>query len=43
MNGAKQHPADWTAGTEAIVYQCCAACGAPAVFSPQLLCRLRRT
>jgi uncharacterized OB-fold protein len=27
MSGDKQRLADWTAGTEAIVYQCCAACG----------------
>jgi uncharacterized OB-fold protein len=27
MSGDKHHLADWTAGTEAIVYQCCAACG----------------
>ena len=32
MNGAKQHPADWTVGTEAIVYQCCAACGRQQYF-----------
>jgi uncharacterized OB-fold protein len=24
--------ADWTAGQEAIVYQCCSACGAPQYF-----------
>jgi uncharacterized OB-fold protein len=27
MSGDKQQLADWTADTEAIVYQCCAACG----------------
>jgi uncharacterized OB-fold protein len=27
MSGDKQRLADWTAGTEAIVYQRCAACG----------------
>ena len=27
MSGDKQHLADWTAGTEAIIYQCCANCG----------------
>ena len=27
MSGDKQRLADWTAGTKAIVYQCCAACG----------------
>jgi uncharacterized protein len=27
MNGDKQHQTDWTAGTEAIVYQCCGSCG----------------
>ena len=27
MSGDQQRLADWTAGTEAIVYQCCAACG----------------
>jgi uncharacterized OB-fold protein len=32
MSGDKQHPADWTAGTEAIVYQCCAACGGQQYF-----------
>ena len=32
MSGDKQHLADWTAGTEAIVYQCCAACGGQQYF-----------
>ena len=27
MSGDKRYMADWTAGTEAIVYQSCAACG----------------
>ena len=27
MSGHKQHLADWTAGTEAIVYQSCGSCG----------------
>ena len=27
MSGDRQRMADWTAGAEAIVYQCCAACG----------------
>lgn len=30
MSGSKQ--ADWTTGAEAIVYQCCAACGALQYF-----------
>ena len=32
MSGDKQHLADWTVGTEAIVYQCCAACGGGQYF-----------
>jgi uncharacterized protein len=32
MSGDKQHLADWTAGTEAIVYQCCATCGGQQYF-----------
>jgi uncharacterized protein len=32
MSGDKQHLADWTAGTEAIVYQSCAACGRSQYF-----------
>jgi len=27
MSGGKQTLGDWTSGEEAIVYQCCAACG----------------
>jgi uncharacterized OB-fold protein len=27
MSGGKQRMADWTKGAEAIVYQCCGACG----------------
>jgi uncharacterized protein len=27
MSDGQQRMADWTAGAEAIVYQCCAACG----------------
>ena len=27
MSGRKQRLADWTSGEQAIVYQCCAACG----------------
>jgi uncharacterized protein len=32
MSGDRQHPADWTTGTEAIMYQGCAACGALQYF-----------
>ena len=32
MSGDKQHLSDWTAGTEAIVYQCCAAGGVQQYF-----------
>jgi uncharacterized protein len=32
MSGNKEHMADWTVGTEAIVYQSCAACGATQYF-----------
>ena len=32
MNGNKEQVADWTTGTEAIVYQSCAACGARQYF-----------
>ena len=32
MNGNKEQVADWTTGTEAIVYQSCAACGATQYF-----------
>jgi uncharacterized OB-fold protein len=31
MSGGKQ-PADWTTGVDAIVYQCCAACGSLQYF-----------
>jgi len=50
MSGGKQALADWTAGEQAIVYQACAACGAPdpvekrasgqgAVYATSLVCR----
>jgi uncharacterized OB-fold protein len=32
MSGSKQALADWTAGEEAIVYQCCLACGSLQYF-----------
>jgi uncharacterized protein len=32
MSGSRAAPADWTAGEEAIVYQCCASCGALQYF-----------
>jgi uncharacterized OB-fold protein len=32
MSGSQQALADWTAGEEAIVYQCCAACGSVQYF-----------
>jgi len=32
MSGNHVAPADWTAGEEAIVYQCCAACGSVQYF-----------
>jgi uncharacterized OB-fold protein len=32
MSSDKQQLADWTADTEAIVYQCCAACGRQQYF-----------
>jgi uncharacterized OB-fold protein len=32
MSGDEQALADWTSGEEAIVYQCCAACGALQYF-----------
>ena len=32
MSGNNEQMADWTAGTEAIVYQSCAACGATQYF-----------
>jgi uncharacterized OB-fold protein len=32
MSGGKQGLADWTTGAEAIVYQCCAACGSVQYF-----------
>jgi uncharacterized OB-fold protein len=32
MSGNTQALADWTSGTEAIVYQCCAACGSVQYF-----------
>lgn len=35
----KQTLADWTTGTEAIVYQSCAACGRPQYFRRSFCCR----
>jgi uncharacterized OB-fold protein len=32
MSGSKPAPADWTKGEAAIIYQCCAACGAQQYF-----------
>jgi uncharacterized OB-fold protein len=32
MSGNNEHMADWTKGTEAIVYQSCAPCGATQYF-----------
>jgi uncharacterized OB-fold protein len=32
MSGNQDTAADWTTGAEAIVYQCCAACGAQQYF-----------
>jgi uncharacterized OB-fold protein len=32
MSRDKQRLSDWTVGTEAIVYQCCAACGGQQYF-----------
>jgi uncharacterized OB-fold protein len=32
LSGSNQGLADWTSGAEAIVYQCCAACGALQYF-----------
>ena len=32
MSGSKHALADWTTGEEAIVYQCCAACGTQQYF-----------
>ena len=32
MSGSQQALADWTAGAEAIVYQCCVACGSSQYF-----------
>ncbi|MEA2678304.1 MAG: uncharacterized protein QOK03_26 [Candidatus Binataceae bacterium] len=39
MSGSKPALADWTAGEEAIVYQCCAACGSSQYFR-RSFCRL---
>jgi uncharacterized OB-fold protein len=38
MSGSKQALADWTAGAEAIVYQCCAACGSLQYFCRSFCC-----
>jgi uncharacterized protein len=32
MSGGSERMADWTMGTEAIVYQCCGACGSLQYF-----------
>ena len=39
MSGSKPSLADWTAGEEAIVCQCCAACGSSQYFR-RSFCRL---
>ena len=38
MSGGKRGLADWTTGAEAIVYQCCAACGALQYFRRSFCC-----
>lgn len=39
MSGDRQGLADWTAGSEAIVYQSCAACGGLQYFRRSFCCR----
>jgi uncharacterized OB-fold protein len=38
MSGSQPALADWTAGAEAIVYQCCAACGSSQYFRRSFCC-----
>ena len=38
MSDGKPALADWTTGAEAIVYQCCAACGAKQYFRRSFCC-----
>ena len=39
MSGGNEPLADWTTGTEAIVYQACAACGHLQYFRRRFCCR----